>query len=291
MAPLEHLPRNSHPSESDRTMRVMLEFTDETAPHQIAFDAFGVESRICVDSPDLLPRIERFVPPGARMLSPAPAQHAHGLIQEEYGSYSVYHGTTRVSQGERLEISLIVLEGQARGHVAMNSPDMTFVHAGAVAHNGRAIIFPGPSVSWKTTPAAALVRAGATYYSDEFAVLDGDGFVHPYAKPLSLRPDPPTEEVDYDVEELGGTAGVEPLPLGLAVITNYHPGAEWEPQPMAKGAAALALFSNSVHGREAPAVAMRAVTRAIENAIVLEGERGEADSITQDLLGRLNGRH
>ena len=268
----------------------MLEFTDETAPHDIAFEAFGVETRVCVDSTELLPRIERFLPPGHRKLPPTPAQHKHGMIRELDGTYSVYHGTTRVSQGEGLELSLIVLEGQVRGYVAMNSPDMTFVHAGAVAHDGRVMIFPGSSFSGKTTLVAALVRAGATYYSDEFAVLDPDGLVHPYAKPLSLRPDPPTEEVDYTVEELGGVAGVEPLPLGMAVVTNYKPGAQWQPQPMATGAAALALFSNSVNGREAPAVAMRAITRAIEGALVLEGERGEADLIAEDLLSRVNGR-
>jgi hypothetical protein len=271
-------------------MPLMLEFTEETAPHQIGFEAFGVQARICVQSPDLLPRVERFVPPGSRSLSPAPTQHPHGLLREEDGTYSIYHGTTRVSQGEGLELSLLVLEGQVRGHVAMNSPDMTFVHAGAVAHHGRAMIFPGRSFSGKSTLVAALVRAGATYYSDEFAVLDADGLVHPYAKPLSLRPDPPTEEVDYAVEELGGTAGVEPLPLGLAVITNYQPGAQWQPQPVASGAAALALFSNAVNGRSEPAVAMRAVTRAVENAIALEGERGEADQIANDLLARVNGR-
>ena len=34
---------------------------------------------------------------------------------------------------------------------------------------------------------AALVRAGAEYYSDEFAPLDAGGLVHPFAKPLSIR--------------------------------------------------------------------------------------------------------
>jgi hypothetical protein len=30
---------------------------------------------------------------------------------------------------------------------------------------------------------AELVRAGATYYSDEFAVLDSRGRVHPFPRP------------------------------------------------------------------------------------------------------------
>lgn len=262
----------------------MLEFTDETAPHQVAFEAYGVEARICVQSADLLARVGRFVPPGSRLLSPTPAQHQHGLLREEDGTYSVYHGITRASEGARLEISLITLESQVRGHVAMNSPDRTFVHAGAVAHNGRAMIFPGHSFSGKSTLVAALVRAGAIYYSDEFAVLDAVGLVHPYAKPLSLRPDPPTEEVDHTVEELGGVAGVDPLPVGTAVVTRYAPGAQWQPKRLSAGEAALALFSNTVSARKRPDAAMSAVARAVENAVVLEGERGEAEVMADYLL-------
>ena len=34
---------------------------------------------------------------------------------------------------------------------------------------------------------AELLRAGAVYYSDEYAVVDPWGRVHPFAKPLSIR--------------------------------------------------------------------------------------------------------
>ena len=34
---------------------------------------------------------------------------------------------------------------------------------------------------------AALIEAGAVYYSDEFAVVDPDGWVYPYPQPLGLR--------------------------------------------------------------------------------------------------------
>src|SRR5215217_1450746 len=129
----------------------MLLFTDDTAPHQLAFEAFGVELRVCANSPELLARAEPFLPPGWR---PRP-------IRED-------------------QFPLTMLEGQIRGQVAIRAPERTFVHAGAIEHEGRAIIFPGHSFSGKTTLTEAFVRAGATYYSDEFAVLDNDGRVHPY---------------------------------------------------------------------------------------------------------------
>ena len=57
------------------------------------------------------------------------------------------------------------------------------MHAGAVAWRDRGIVIPGRSHSGKTTLVRALVEA-ARYYSDEFAVLDPQGRLHPYPLPL-----------------------------------------------------------------------------------------------------------
>ena len=67
-------------------------------------------------------------------------------------------------------------------------------------------MLPAPSFGGKTTLVAALVRAGAIYYSDEFAVLDEQGFVHPYAKPLSIR-GADNWQVNHSVASLGGVVG------------------------------------------------------------------------------------
>ena len=50
-----------------------------------------------------------------------------------------------------------------------------------------AIVMPGASFAGKTTMVRAWLEAGATYYSDEFAVLDRTGRVHPFARPLAIR--------------------------------------------------------------------------------------------------------
>jgi len=72
-------------------------------------------------------------------------------------------------------------------YVAEMAPRRLFVHAGVVGWRGQAIIIPGRTFTGKTTLVAALVKAGATYYSDEYAVLDVRGRVHPYARPLGIR--------------------------------------------------------------------------------------------------------
>jgi hypothetical protein len=79
-----------------------------------------------------------------------------------------------------------VLESEIRQWVAKTAKKRTFVHAGVVNWHKRAIVIPGRSRSGKTTFVAELVKAGASYLSDEFAVLDSRGRVHPFAKPLSI---------------------------------------------------------------------------------------------------------
>ena len=74
-------------------------------------------------------------------------------------------------------------------YVAEEARRGVFVHAGVVGWKGRALVLPGKSGAGKTTLVAELIRAGATYYSDEYAVLDERGRVHPYARPLAVRVD------------------------------------------------------------------------------------------------------
>ena len=82
---------------------------------------------------------------------------------------------------------LEALERDLQLYVAEQALRRVFVHAGVVGWRGRAIVIPGRTMSGKTTPVRALARAGATYYSDEYAVLDERGRVHPYLKPMSIQ--------------------------------------------------------------------------------------------------------
>ena len=266
----------------------MLVFTDETAPHQLAFEAFGVELRVCANSPELLARAEPFLPPGWRPRAVRENQFPLAILEEKKAArYLVWKGSTCISEGQGLEYSLTMLESQIRGQVAIRAPERTFVHAGAVEHEGRAIIFPGVSFSGKTTLTEAFVRAGATYYSDEFAVLDNDGLVHPYPKPLSIRAGEQDLQTDHTIESLNGVAGESAIPLGVLVVTSYDPGAEWSPRELSAGEAALAVLSHTVTAQTRPDEAIRAIGRAVENAVALESERGEAAELVPRLLAQL----
>ena len=213
----------------------MQEFSDKTAPHQIPFEAFGLELRFCTNSPELMERVQSILPPGWRRIPRSTRQIRIGLLEGDNEIYSIHYdsltddGESRVliciHDAPGREYALTMLETQLSTIIATESRDFVTVHAGVVADGDRAIVIPGMSFSGKTTLVLALVQAGAVYYSDEYAMFHEDGRVHPYARQLSSRP-PNRDAVDLKVEHLGGVAGTEPLPIGMVILTRFRPGGD-----------------------------------------------------------------
>jgi hypothetical protein len=202
-------------------------------------------------------------------------------------SYSIYRPDGAcIHDAPGREYALTAFETQIQGHIAIEAKDFVFIHAGAVADGGRAIVIPGITFSGKTTLVRALVDAGAVYYSDEFAVLDESGRVHPYPKRLTIRR-PHHGADDYPVEQLGGVAGAEPLGIGLVIATQFRPGAQWLPHRLSAGAGALAVLQHAVPAQERPEQTLRVLKNALDGAVILQGERGEADEVARELLDTL----
>jgi hypothetical protein len=182
----------------------------------------------------------------------------------------------------------MLLESQMRSFIALNAPGLIFVHAGVVAVGDRLLVMPGFSFSGKTTLVAAMVRAGATYYSDEYAPVDENGRVHPYPRNLSFRGRSRARS-DAHVGELGGAAGEQPLPIERIVVTSYKPGSEWQPRRLTGGESMLALLSHAVPAQSRPEQSMKHLTRAVNGAVGLESPRGESEELVPVLLEELRG--
>jgi len=196
----------------------------------------------------------------------------------------LYCGSALLARALELPPLLTALEDHAKLLTAYRARDCLFVHAGVVGWQGRAIIIPGRSLTGKTTLVKALVEAGATYYSDEFAVLDKEGRVHPYPLPLSIRGKDGQPARKTPVESLGGQTGVEPLPVGLVVVTHYQPRARWRPQTLSPAQAMLALMDNTVAARREPAYSMPVLREVAMAARVVQSKRGEAKRVAPALL-------
>ena len=196
----------------------------------------------------------------------------------------LYAGGVIAARSLDPDVVLHSFESDVQIYVGILARRRIFVHAGVVEWQGRAIVIPGRSMSGKTTLTAELVRAGATYYSDEYAVLDELGRVHPYPRLLGMRTPGGTDHTKVPAEALGGKVGVKPLPVGMIVISNYKAGARWRPRRLSTGEGALALLSNTVPVRNRPEESLNNVQQAVLNAAIFKGNRGEAKETAEFIL-------
>jgi hypothetical protein len=262
---------------------------DADTERTITFETLGVPISIEVSSAALRERVEKILPPIRRACDSVPEDHGFRLISRDGISYRVRSPGDSLAGSSDLDVALEVLDSELRTFIAVRAPQHIFVHAGVVAHSGRAIVIPGPTFTGKSSLVAEFVREGAVYYSDEFAVLDGDGLVHPYPKPLSLRVNGLSQS-DFEVSEFGGISGAEPIPVGLVLVTRYVPGARWSPRELSHGEATLAVLANTIPAQDRPQESLEAVTRALAPALTLEGERGEAAEVVGAALDILHSR-
>jgi hypothetical protein len=201
----------------------------------------------------------------------------------------LYGDDVRLARSFDLDELYERLESDLRLFVAELARHRVFVHAGVVGWKGQAIVIPGRSYSGKSTLVAELVRAGATYYSDEYAVLDSRGRVHPFAKPLELREEGEFTQTKITAAELGGHSGTKPLPVGLVLMTQFKSGARWRPRKLTAGRGVLEMLFNTVSARRSPERALATLQRVAEQADVLKGVRGNATEVVDALLRRVEG--
>jgi len=260
----------------------------------ISFISHGARFGVRVNDSSILTRLPDYLPPGSRSSRSPVVDYLYSLrvgCSARCGgrpsgsdAFQLYGGAERIQESIDLGEVLETLQSHLHFDTALGARRKLFVHAGVVAWRGQAIVIPGRSFSGKTSLVAALVRAGATYYSDEYAVLDRRGWVHPYPKPLSIRSKEGNTAVQCPVEALGGQAATEPLPVGLVAVTAYVNGACWRPYALSPGQIVMALLDNTVLARYKPKIALSTLGSVAEQAKGVGGERGEAEKAAPLLL-------
>jgi hypothetical protein len=161
--------------------------------------------------------------------------------------------------------------------------ELRAVHAGTVQWNGRALLLPGATHSGKSSMVAELLRRGATYFSDEYALMDREGMIHPYPRPLLLR-NGGAEQVPALAGELNAPVGDGPAPLGWMVMLDYKAGESWTVTPMPQSLAVLALLKNTPHTLADSPQMVAQFERAVAGAACYAGRRGDAAEAVVELL-------
>ena len=263
---------------------------------ELSFQAYGLAIGIRTNDASLLQAIRPYLPPSLKPAS-APAKKIYSILGGGSPAHKhirrlnlLYGNVQRLARTAELTSLLEIFRSDVNLYVAENAPRRWFVHAGAVGWKGRAIVIPGPSFSGKTTLVQEFLGAGAAYYSDEFAVLDRSGLVHPFAAPLSVRGRDPDKHEMRPADEFGSSIGVRPLPVGCVIATRYQPGKKWKCKEISKARGVLALLANTVAAPKKTSGTLSALSSAVADAVSYKSNRGEAREVVEFVLEELEKR-
>ena len=257
-------------------------------PIRLSILAYGVRVGVRADDSRIAAGLAQHLPPGAEQLEFCDGGRVYSLVTHDDNAEqprgSMYVDGRLCARRVALPALLDAFEANVQLHVAEMAPERVFVHAGVVGYRGRAIVLPGRSFSGKTTLVAELVRAGAEYYSDEYAALDAAGAVHAYPRPLAVRRAGEPGVTKFDVGALGGRAGTAPLPVGLIMVSTFQPGAEWNPRRLSLGQGIQALLANTVPARRIPETVLTTLRQVVQMGPAMASPRGEASGVVRAIL-------
>ena len=162
----------------------------DSCKHQFTIESFGVKVRIGCNSASGLRELHELASSALggkyKLLGGANAEHTFTHIRKKDGNDDLFKDGNLIAEERIRESVLRQFPSDLRITVAEFAKRKVFVHAGAVSWKGQGIILPANSGLGKSTLIAELIKLGAKYFSDEYAVLDERGRIHSFPKPLSL---------------------------------------------------------------------------------------------------------
>lgn len=255
-----------------------------------SFSSHGVRIGLAADTKEILGKARDLVARAfgnkAQIFEGTGAETRHTFgITHEGGVWKLFkNGSKTTSENASGWIFFKYLNSLLRLEVAEYAEGAVFIHAGVVGWNGQAIVLPGTSFAGKSTLTAELVRNGAEYYSDEYAVLEPNGRVAPFPRHLSLRYFGATREREVPPEELGGRTGTKPIPVGMVLLTSFSKGAQWDPEYLSPGSGIMEIIPNTLTMHRDPAFTLKVLDLAARRAIIVKSPRGDVKKFAKFLL-------
>jgi len=252
--------------------------------------AFDCTIRAATSSPQAFAVLSRYIFPPLPRITGAVVQPDILICLDEIGEefQLLVNGEVMASAGrpESLAAHVVHFLDEA---VVKRLTGLCAVHSGAVQWNGRALLLPGATHSGKSSLVAELLRRGATCFSDEFALIDTEGRVHPYPRPLLLRDGGP-RQFPLLPEELNASFADAPAPIGWILALEYQSAESWNIAPVPQGFALMTLLRNTPHPlAEVPGM-MQAFQRAVAGAACFAGRRHDAVQAADRILVLLGGQ-
>jgi hypothetical protein len=233
--------------------------------------AHGVRVGIRTNDRAALSEIKRGLPPGWRPSSTPVVTHLYSYLAGGQATRHVrrfnlvYSRAALVSRTLEPAKAIEELCAHLRAFIGLAAPRRVFLEGAVAVVSGRAILLPGLEGDVREI-AAALAARGADIYSNEYAVLDASGRLHPYTQPHSRRP-------------------VRPVLVARLRRGGARPASPLRTISGARGV--LDVLSRVVPVRRKPAAAIEAVTGLCRGACFVRGAWTDANAAAESLLHRL----
>lgn len=247
-----------------------------------AFDSFlRVE---CANS-EIRAMLERYIfPPLPRSMSFAAAPDISLWVEQGPHEFRVLINHELVALAASVGDATLAAVKALDDAVIQRLHGFRAVHAGAVIVDGSALILPGSTHAGKSTLVAELLRRGASHLSDEYALIDGQGFVHAYPRPLLLRDGDRPQSLTLPTDLNASFAAGRSAPVRWIFAAGFAPGSIWDIHETSQGEAVMLLLRNTPHQIERSPEIVDLFFRVASKAVCYEGTRCDAIEAVDRIL-------
>ena len=246
--------------------------------------AFDLKVRVESESEEMRDNLDRFLLPMlARCEVAREAADISVVVRMAPGRFEVFLDNVRVCSAETTHDAALGAVKALDDALVRKLRKLRAVHAGAVMLHGRALLIPGSSHAGKSSLVAELLRRGAAHLSDEYALVDEEGRVHSYPRPLLLRNGSPRQTLVLP-SDLGARFQTEPAEVGWILAVDYDPEASWNVKPVSQGEAVMLLLRNTPHEMEQSPEMIELFTRCASAADCYAGTRGDVVEAAERIL-------
>lgn len=245
--------------------------------------AFGLSITIATDSAEVDALLRKYLLP---WLSRQPFESIPDLlvsVTANDGGYEVFSGAQLIARAVAGGALMYAVQSIVDEFIVLRARGLAPIHAGVVGRDGTVMLLPAPSHAGKSTLVARMIQEGWVYYSDEYALIDEFGLVHPYPRSLLMRNDS-GELFPALAASLGAEIGRQPAPVRLIADLRWLQGGAWNVERLPQSETLMMLLKSTPREFERNPEMLAPLARVAAGSVGYCGVRGEASEASSRLV-------